>query len=55
MEAESKIMKNLKERGIQILSRPNSLGEQKPLINFSFQTIKTDECQGINVISDISN
>ncbi|KAH0792281.1 ankyrin 2,3/unc44 [Histomonas meleagridis] len=46
-EAKEKILQALTDNGIKVLAKPN------PLINYDFQTLKTNEGQESDVISDL--
>ncbi|KAH0787656.1 serine/threonine-protein phosphatase 6 regulatory ankyrin repeat subunit A-like isoform X1 [Histomonas meleagridis] len=54
-EAKEKILNDLKSKGVNIMMRTDQMGELKPMICFDFQTIRSNERQERDVISDLAN
>jgi hypothetical protein len=52
-QAKEKILSKLNELGMQVMKKSNPLGGQLPLINYDWQTLKLNEGQESDVLSDI--
>lgn len=52
-EAKAKILAKLKEEKAEVLQKENPMGEMVPFVNYDFQTLKRNEGQESDVLSDV--